>query len=185
MLTDAQKVTFKSALAAETVTTLVAFRNARDTGAIKDWYNSVATPDFFVWRTDAPTSEILDSISFDKYTPTDSADNTATWTNRALAAQTKQLNLQLILQGRSSVDATKANVRLALRDAVIQVPTGASGAMVSPGGASGVTTLTACLRKAKRIEKLFSVSSATTGSVTGNLLVFEGTITELDVVEAL
>lgn len=184
-LSDTQKIAFKAALAAETDTTLVAYRNARDTGAIRAWYNSAASPDFFVWRTEVPTTEVLDAISFDKYTPTDAPDTTAIWQNRAFAAQIKQINLQLLLQGRSTLDASKANVRAALRDAVIQLPTGASGAAVSPGGASGATTLTACLRKARRIEKLFSVSSATTGSVTGNLLVYEGQVSELDVVEAL
>lgn len=134
-----------------------------------------------VWRTDAPVSSIIDAINWTSYTPNDAPDNTATYTNRALLAQTKQMNLQLMLQGRQSINASLANLRAGLRDAVIQVPTGAGGAMTAPGGASGATVMTVCTRNANRAENLFAAPSQTTGTVSAKVLTFEGYITSEDV----
>jgi len=134
-----------------------------------------------VWRTDARVQAINDAINWALYTPVDAADGTATWTNRILAIQTKQMNLQLMLQGRETVDASKTNVRAGLRDAVIAVPAGASGAAVSPGGASGVNVMNACIRPGLRIEILLKTGDATTGGVTAAVMGYEGTITYQDV----
>lgn len=148
-------------------------------------YNAPASPDFLVWRSDTPVRDIIDAITWSAYTPNDTPDNTATFTNRALVIQTKQMNLQLMLQGRQNLDTTKPNIRSAIRDAVINLPSGVSGASVTAGGASGVTVLTACLRKATRGEKLFASGTATTGSVTGNLMVIEGQISTGDISQAM
>lgn len=147
--------------------------------AIRDLYNTASTTD--VWRTEAPVKDIYDAIDWSKFTPADAADGTAIYTNRVLLIQTKQMNLQSMLQGRATVDASKANVRAGLRDAVIALPAGAAGASVAAGGASGVTVLTALTRKATRFEKLFSTSTATTGTVTANLLVLEGSVSSDDI----
>lgn len=142
-------------------------------------YNVQSVTD--VWRTEAPVQNIYDAIDWSKYTPTDAADSTAVYTNRLLLIQTKQMNLQNILTGRSTVDASKTNLRAGLRDAVIALPAGASGAAVTAGGTSGVTVLNALTRKATRFEKLFATSTATTGTVTANLLVLEGNVSVDDV----
>lgn len=142
-------------------------------------YNLPSTTD--VWRTEAPTKAIFDSITWANFTPTDAADATATYTNRILAVQTKQMNLQNMLVGRDTIDASKANIRAGLRDAVIQLPTGTAGAMLSAGGASGVTVLTACVRKATRIEKLLASAGVTTGTVTAGVMGFEGNISYIDI----
>ena len=94
------------------------------------------------------------------------------------------MNLQLMLQGRESVDASKANVRAGLRDAVVAVPAGPGGAAVAPGGGNGVTVLTACVRDAKRIEDILSTGSATTGTVTAKIMGYEGDISFQDVADA-
>lgn len=148
------------------------------TEAIRALYNAPSTTD--VWRTEAPVKAIYDAIDWSKYTPTDAADGTAIQTNRILLIQTKQMNLQNMLQGRDTIDASKLNIRAGLRDAVIQLPSGASGAMTAAGGASGVTVLTACVRKATRFEKLFSTGPVTTGTVSANLLVIEGQLSTDD-----
>lgn len=147
-------------------------------------YNLPASPDFVVWRTDAPVDAILDAINWSLYTPSDAPDGTATFTNRLLAIQTKQMNLQNMLIGRSSINAAKPNIRGGLRDAVIAVPAGAGGASVSPGGASGATVLANCIRKATRIEKVLATASQgsdTTGTTTARVMGFEGAITSDDV----
>lgn len=143
-----------------------------------------------VWRTDAPVQDIINAVDWSRYTPTDSALDTdtaaiaAAKTNRLLAVQTKQMNLQLMLQGRDTLDCSKPSIRTGLRDCVVQVPTGASGAMTNPGGPNGGTVLTACIRKANRGESLFATIQATTGATTAYLLTFEGLVTLEDVREA-
>lgn len=184
-MTPEQLQTLHAAIFAETDPGFVELRQSGATGAMAEWYSSPADPTYPVWRTDARTADILDAIAFDKYTPTDPPDGTATWTNRALAAQTKQLNLQIFLQGRETVDASKATVRAGLRDAVILVPAGASGANVSPGGSSGVNVMTACTRPALRIEKLLAIGQATTGSVTAALMGYEGMVSNEELIQAL
>ncbi len=149
------------------------------TAAIQALYNAASTTD--VWRTEAPVQSIYDAIDWSKFTPVDAADTTVIYTNRLLSIQTKQINLQSMLQGRTTVDASKANLRAGLRDAVIALPAGASGAAVAAGGVSGVNVLNACLRKATRFEKLFATATATTGSVTANLLVLEGQLSVDDI----
>ena len=130
--------------------------------AIAAYYNTATTTD--IWRTDAPVDAILDAIDWSKYTPADAADATAIFTNRTLAIQTKQMNLQNMLIGRDSLNAAKSNIRAGLRDAVVGVPAGALGALISPGGPSGSLVLAACIRKASNSEVLLST---TTGGTTG------------------
>lgn len=133
------------------------------------------------WRTEVPTKRIRAAITFSSYTPNDAADNTATFTNRALLAQTKQINLQIMLQGLETVDMSLPQARADLRDAVIQLPTGAAGAMASAGGAGGVNTLNACTRLATVAELLLAapvIASDTTGPVTARVLTWQGKLDE-------
>jgi len=176
-LTTQQRATLSAAVHADP--TAFAARNLGDTYTLKLWCDSPSTTS--VWRTEARVTDIIDSINWAAYTPNDAADNTATYTNRALLAQTKQMNLQLMLQGRDRIDATKANLRAGLRDAVIQIPTGAAGALVASGGASGATTLAACVRFATMAEALFVQAAQTTGSTTASILTFEGGVDPTDV----
>ena len=166
-LTTAQKAAIKADILANS--DLNVFPQGSD-GAfgIAALYNTVTATD--VWRTDAPVSAINDGIDYTKFTPTDAADGTAIYTNRVLAIQTKQMNLQNMLVGKDKIDASKANIRAGIRDAVIQLPAGTGGALISAAGASGVNVLTPMVRKANRIEKLFATTQATTGTVTANLL---------------
>ncbi len=141
------------------------------------------------WRTDAPVDAVLDAITFASYTPNDAvlaADTDPTLSRKIgwlLTVQTKQMNLQLMLQGRQTINAAKVNVRAGLRDAVIQVPTGANGANTSPGGASGATVLANCTRTATRAEVMLAAASQgsdTTGSTTARVLTFEGEVSDVE-----
>jgi hypothetical protein len=175
-LSQAQLATLKAAVLADP--TANGYRLAGDAYSLKAWCNSPGTVS--VWRTEAPVSAILDSINLAAYTPNDVADTTVIYTNRALLAQTKQMNLQLMLQGRDRLDASKANVRASLRDAVIQLPTGVAGALVSAGGASGATTLAACVRLATHAEGAFAAAVQTTGATAAQILTFEGAVDDGD-----
>ena len=163
------------------------FANGGDANGLRSYLNTVTATT--AWRTDAPVDAILDAVTFVNYTPNDaiSAGDTDPTLSRKigwlLTVQTKQMNLQLMLQGRQTVNAAKPNVRGGLRDAVIQLPTGAGGANTSPGGASGVNVLSACVRPAKRVELMLanpSSGSDTTGTVTARVMTFEGEVNEIE-----
>jgi hypothetical protein len=184
-LTSAQQATLKAAILADPNLNTGFPTNSDGASAIASLLNALASPTFLVWRTEAPVSDVLDAIDFTKYTPTDAPDNTTTYLNRSINVQIKQINLQLLLQGRDRINASKANVRAALRDATIQLPTGAAGAAVTAGGANAVTVLTACTRSATLGEKYLAGGTATTGGVTANLLGFEGALSYPDVMGAM
>lgn len=179
-LSPAQAAALKAYVAADQV--LNAYPNTADgADALAKVLNAPAVPAFPVWRTDTPVKDIRNAITFSAYTPNDAADGTSLFTNRALLAQTKQMNLQIMLQGVTQLDCSGAQVRADLRDAVTQLPTGASGGLVSAGGSGGVTVLTACTRPAKLIEKILVGVPAATGPVTANLLAYEGEVNYADV----
>lgn len=147
-----------------------------------------------VWKTNASVDDIMDAVDWSKYTPTASIAGTDTdplvsrkvgW---CLEAQVKQMNLQLMLQGRSTVNAAKPNVRGGLRDAVIQLPTGAldgngKPGLTSAGGASGASVLAQCVRSATRAELMLAATangSDTTGSTTARVPTWEGEVSQTD-----
>ena len=82
-------------------------------------------------------------------------------------------------QGRDTINTARVTIRGSLRDAVIAIPSGAAGANVTAGGASGVNVLTPCTRPATRAEKLLATASQpsdTTGTVTARVMGYEGDI---------
>lgn len=184
-LTTAQLQTLKAAIAANTDPTFVPLRQTGATGAMADYYNQIASPAHVVWQTAARVNDINDAIDFSAFTPNGTPDNTATFTNRALAAQCKQMNLQLMLQGRETLNCSTARVRASLLDAVTNLPTGAGGAIVSAGGTGGDRVMNALTRNATRGEQLFTNSATTTGNISANRLTFEGPISPDDVAQAL
>lgn len=204
-LTPAQKTALKADIAANTNTIPVgqpwtnSFANAQinaipnDSGGnatIAGWYSQVASPDFNVLRSNVPTDDIYDAITWANYTPQDVPDNTVTYQNRAMLCQTKQINLQLLLQGRTTFNAGKLTQRSGLNDATTNLPSGASGASRS----GGWTAILPILRRlALRIEKLFAVQTSGVGVVNAGdlgattnpaLLIYEGTISGDDVEQA-
>jgi len=191
-LSPAQLAALKSAIVANP--TWSAYPTTSDGHyALAAALNQPASPTFSVWRTNCSTAAISDAINWAVYTPTDTiseADTDPAITRRVarlLIIQVKQMNLQIMTQGRETVNTSLPNVRGGLRDAVIQVPSGASGANTSPGGASGVNVLTACTRNATEAERILATPSSgsdTTGSVTARVLGFEGAVTPTDVESA-
>lgn len=189
MLTTTQLQTLKSAIladpamAAQPMTSGGAF-------AIAAMLNAAAAPSFKVWRSDAPVDSIIDSITWAGFTPNDKVGSTDTepalsrkigW---LLEIQTKQMNLQLMLQGRSALDCSHATLRAGLRDAVIQVPSGIGGAATSPGGAGGATVMGVCVRDATLGEKILAGAQETTGGVSAAVLGYEGALSSDDVQQA-
>lgn len=180
-LTDAQKLIVKNYIAADP--TLNNQPSDGDgLGFIRDHLNSPSSPVALVWNSTTPVDNLNDTIDRSKFTPTDAADGNAIWTNRCLAAQTKMMAIDGLLFGRSTINAEKATIRASIRDALIQLPTGAGGAFVAAAGASAVTALTACTKNTTVIQRLLlAVASVTTGSVTAGIIRYVGPIDNNDV----
>lgn len=181
--TAAQLITIKAAIMADGALTAWVYTNPH---AIVDYFNTTVVPDFPVWQTRVPVVDIFNAIDFSKYTPTDvpsTADlpaTSATFLNRSQSILIKQANLLAFLK-HDTLDFSRFNVRAGLRDSVIALPAGASGAMVGAAGASGITLLTAGTRLGTRLEKLLTIGAATTGSVTADVMGWEGKMTDYDV----
>lgn len=175
-----QLILLKAAIAAETDQAFVDLRNAVATGAMTEWFNAPSSPAFYVWKTSASVDDIYDAIDWAKLTPNDAADGTEMYTNRALLCQAKQINLQIMLQGRERINATKTKVRNGLTDALQSVPSGAGGAAQDAGWLAAKNTM---YRIATRGEKLYATGTGTQG-VPG-LAVHEGAISHADFILAL
>lgn len=152
---------------------------------IANYYNALSATS--VWRTNTPAKEIADQIDWSKYTPVDSVPSINslsgngelhTFIARLLVIQTKQFNMQTLLpkETGATMDTSKANIRGGLRDAVISLPAGASGASISAGGAGGANVLNACVRLARRVEALFASAPVATGPVSAGIMGWEGDI---------
>lgn len=132
MLTPAQCSTLKAlALADPAAAALIEIGN--DMG-LADWFNTPTAN--YIWRSSVPVDEVLDAINWSALTPADAADGTPEYTNRALLCQAKQINLQILLQGRERIAGAKATIRAGLSDALLNVPSGAAGATQSAGWAA-------------------------------------------------
>lgn len=127
---------------------------------IADYYNTNASPDFMVWSETADVQSIFNAIDWAKMTPPapSAADATGIYRDRALTCQGKQFNLQTMLQGRETINASKINIRAGLQDALTGIPSKADGTNQSAGWATVQTTLQ---KKATNIEKLFSTGTGT------------------------
>ena len=121
-------------------------------------YNSLASPDFFAWNHTAPIDTIMDNITWANMTPSDATDATVLWGNRSLACQGKQLNVQTMLIGRTTFNATKASLRNGLQDALQDYPSGLLGALKQAGWANVKLALS---KAVTRIEKLLSTGTGT------------------------
>ncbi len=155
-LTPAQRTTLKAAIVADNPANVLYV--AGNLSGLAAYYNTTASPNFHVYRTAVPVQDINDNVTWANFTPADAPDSTQLWLNRATAAQGKQFNLQtLLLSAGGFLNATKANVRQALTDALTNLPTGAGGSLVSGGW--GTVRDNALARLGSRLEKLFATTT--------------------------
>lgn len=136
-----------------------------------------------VWRTSTDADTILDAITWANLTPSDVPDGSAIYTNRALACQAKQLNIQIMLQGRGSLGTGKSTIRAGLNDALTNVPAGSGGALVDAGWLGAGKVKAAITRTATVLEKLFATGTGTSASP--STLVVETSVQYNDVVVAM
>lgn len=130
-----------------------------DDQALADWLNAATTK--YIWRTYTPGDDVYDAITWASLTPADAPDGTALWTNRALMCQAKQINLQIILQGKERIATVKENTRAGLSDALLNVPSGVGGTMQ---GAGWVAVKKAISRIGTRAEIALATGAGTQAS---------------------
>lgn len=158
-LTNAQLLTLKAAIAAETDPTFVALRNSGATGAMAEWYSADSSPAFIVWKTSVRLADV--GIAFNS---TEVAGLTTANTNR--------LQVMAAFSG-GAFNPSVADVRAGF-DSVFS-------------GAGGALTRAALLalwkRTAKRIEKIYA--TGTGSDVSPGSIVVEGGISNEEIVLAL
>ena len=131
MLTTTQYQTLRTFI--ETTAPYSSIQNDEDGDfAIRDLLNQIASPAFKVWNTETPVIEIVNAVLWDRYTPNSSnypipstEPDLTVWRSRLQLSQTKRDNLWALLDVTNGfVNASKSNIRLALQDAVVSIPTG-------------------------------------------------------------
>ena len=169
-LTSAQIVIVKADILADPVMS-VAVNNSDGDTDIAAIYNQVVSPAFYAWDRYANVDAIMDNITWANMTPSDITDTTVLWGNRSLACQGKQLNVQTMLVGRETFNATKGSLRNGLQDALQDYPSGLLGANKQAGWANVKLVLS---RPVNRIEKLLCTGIGTQANPAD--LGFEGSI---------
>ena len=199
-LTTAQLATFKSAIQANTATipsgqtwtnsfagVQVKFiPNTPDGNAtVAGWYNQQANPNFFGNFASVQVNDILNAITWKNFTPTDAvpvdtALNVAIWNARNAMCQTLQMNVQNLIIGRLTIDATKGKIRSGFQDSLSTVPSGTGGANQDAGWAAVQKIL---CRKGTFGEALFADTSSGNGggNTTAATFTFEGLLVPDDV----
>lgn len=126
--------------------------------AIGDWqnvaayYNAASAVD--VWRPDAPRAAICGAIVWKNLTQIDAPDATVLFTNRVLACQSRQMNLDILLPPTvDTLPGDQLGFRQGLQDALQNVPAGVAGALLDGGW---VAVRNVLKRLGTRFEVLFS-----------------------------
>ena len=155
MLTDTQLAVFSAALAAETDADLVALRDAGNTGGVAAWYNEDSS--FWVWRTSVPVGEYRDAL---------------TWTE-----------VDLLTAGKARIwEWLTGLMTLPLQPSKQAVRQGLADCWAS-NSATRPALIAISKRLATRGEEIFATGTGT--EATPGDLVFEGSITNEDVIKAL
>lgn len=176
ILTTAQKTALKSFVQADPVLSLLP-PNSDSYFTIAAALNVEAAGPWVVWRVTTAIDSIRNAIDWAKMTPAQAPDSTALQTNKYLLAQAKQINLNNLLTGSSTVvPSGQANLRAAFQDCLTQLPTKADGTN-QPAGWTAVQTV--MQRNATIAEKILSTGTGT--AVSPADLGWEGKLSTSDV----
>lgn len=178
-LTPEQIPVLRTALLADTNPDVVAARDARNDTEVARLYNLPST--FVAWKKDTSKSDIFGALTWKNFTPVDAPDGTVIWSNRCFLCQCKQMNLQtMLISPGNMLDMSDSGIRDGIKDAVQNLPAGASGALLDAGWAA---VKVVSIRFATVAEKVFATGTGTNG--TPGLLVFSGAVTIDDIGKAL
>ena len=178
-LTPAQLQTLKTNLAANTITVTylgasVQIKDVPSTPdgaiAIAEWYNAIASPDFWVWRTSVFESEYMRASAIDSDGSTVTNWSWTIYINRTQGE--RDAWARLFMGGGAGANPSLPNVRQGVADIFSGV-----------GGASQRAHLLAVSRRlAKRVEQLFATGTGTAASPA--VMGVEGTLSYPDVLTA-
>lgn len=175
MLNDSQIVTLRAAIfASGTAAPILA---AGDLNGLLAWLNGPSA--FTVWRSVTSASDVMDAITWASMTPADVPTGDPAALQREYRCQGKQLNLQIMLQGRESLPTGRTNIRSGLTDALLNVPAGVDGALLDAGWLGAGKVKAAISRFATNAERVFSTGTGTAGTP-GSLGAFEGDVSEYE-----
>lgn len=163
MLTSAQLILLKADIAADAAFDAVP-HNSDGAWAVKEVYNLPAVPNWWVWRSFVPQSEIVGSPSPDS--------TTWSWTAYIGRSQGERDGWREMFADTGGINPSLLNVRQGLAD----IFSGASGA------AQRTHLLAIARRKSTRAEKLFSAGTGSTASPAA--MAFEGALSYQDVLDA-
>ena len=151
--------------------------SAGNLSGLLGWLNGASA--FTVWRSTTSASDIMDAITWANFTPSDVPTGDAVALQREYRCQGKQLNLQILLQGRESLPTGRANIRNGLSDALVNVPAGTDGAMLDAGWLGAGKVKAAISRLATNAEKVFATGTGSAG-VPGILGALDGEVSEYE-----
>src|SRR6185312_5552574 len=120
--------------------------------AVAAWYSQLAAPAYYGWNTAVGVATILNATTFADFTPSDLPPTAANpsaptaaetyalqlWTARSLVCQGKQFNYEIMLQGRTTIDASLGTLRAGIKDACANLPSGGGGAIQNAGYSNGI-----------------------------------------------
>ena len=172
-----QRATLRAAVLASQSAEVLGAASTRNDTLLAELLNAPST--FNVWRSTTPADEVADAILWDRMTPADAPDGTAIQTNRLLLCQAKQMNLQVLLQGRDSIGTGRANLRAGLTDALLNVPSGVGGATQDAGWIGAGRVKATITRFATVAENAFTTGTGTAG--TPGALGWEGSVNIQDI----
>lgn len=176
-LTPAQLQTFKTHLAANTNTVSIngtptainAVPHTTDNAfAVAAWYNLVASPDFWVWRTSVTKAEFVQGTSVD--------GTTFNWTGAGFItrSQGERDAWRELFNGTESCNPSLPNVRQAFQDIF-------SGG-TAPAPANRTHLAAVGRRKATNAEQVFATGTGSTASPA--VMGFEGAVQFQEVQDA-
>ena len=134
-MTPAQQATLKADIIAKSQSgqPLEAMVAINDWQNVAAYYNTENSPTN-VWRPDAPKSKVFGAIVWKNLTQVDTPDATAIYTNRVLASQSRQMNLDILLPPTAeTLPGDEVGFRQGLQDALTDIPAGVGGALLAGG----------------------------------------------------
>jgi hypothetical protein len=156
-LNQAQLLTLKAAIAAETNATFVGYRTTGQTGAMANWYNVISNTD--AWNTSVDKNQ-LNAVS--------------TYTNYDTIAAGKRDAWSLFL-GSAPQDMSQGKLRNTVTDVWGPIVAASVGEEILKG----------CRRKSTRGENVFGGTVASTGTVSATKLDVIGQMTDQNILDAL
>lgn len=141
--------------------TATAFFPLRDSAGLQAYLNGPAVPGYTVYANSTPADDINDAILWAKLIPVDTPNTLVTFTNQVLVCQMKQMQLEIQLVAKQTVNTGKASVRGAFQSALTNVPSDVAGAVQSAGWPAVKTVMS---RAALVAEKMMATGAGTAAS---------------------